>query len=280
MSENDNVTNPQDEDGTPDAQDVNDDSSPQRKESGAHKDVSVTSLDAKENQDGRILSWAKNNRMQAALASVMAASALVLGGFGVYALTSDQPLTDVVPARHGIDGYQDSIPEARIIESAGKGTISMPDNQQGGKIVSAPYVGIDATGPESGATLNPPEDISVWGHYFRSAIPGSNKNDGSSVMTSHVNYNGATGIGSLAISLKKGDPITVETPDGKVSRYVVISDPVDVKKQDPAYVKKTMDTINRDKGRNSLILISCSGEYVGGALGFDSNVVVEARLIE
>lgn len=241
--------------------------------------VAVTSLDEKKINDSKIVHWAKENKPMAVLASVVAASCLTLGGVGLNELIKeDQVTTDVVPARSGIQGSQNVLGNAKMIDSYGKGTIATIDHEQGGKEVSAKIVAIDAVGPDNAATLVPPENIGNVGWYFRSAQPGSTKGDGTTVMTSHVNYDGITGYGSLFITLKKGDPITVTDKDGKVVHYTVSKDPYRIDKRDENYVKKTMDTVNRSKGRNSLILVTCGGNYVGGALGYEENYIVEAHL--
>ena len=246
-------------------------------------DISITSLDEKKNVGNKFKEWVSNNKGLAALSVTGVAAILAVGGiFGVNAYTNSsdgQQLTDVVPGRE-LEGSQDILQSAKVIDGIGKGTFVTVDNEQGGKKVSAPMVGIDATGPESGASLIPPENIGHIGWYVRSAPPGSKNNDGTTVMTTHVNYDGVTGYGSVFLSLKKGDPVTITTSDGKEHHYVVTKDPVQLDKKDQAYTKKTMDTINRTKGKNSLILITCSGNYVGGALGYDKNTIVEAHLID
>jgi len=243
--------------------------------------VSVTSLDESKIKDNRIIEWAKENKPMAILASVVAVSSLTLGGLGISQLVgNDQVTTDVVPARSGIQGSQNILGNAKMVDSYGKGTIATVDHDQGGKEVSAKIVAIDATGSNNAATLVPPENIGTVGWYFRSASPGSTKGDGTTVMTSHVNYDGITGYGSVFITLKKGDPITVTDKDGKVVHYTVSQDPYRIDKRDENYVKKTMNTINRSKGRNSLILITCGGNYVGGALGYEENYIVEAHLTD
>lgn len=189
-----------------------------------------------------------------------------------------QPTTDVVPKRDWSDDVgQSNLAKPKIIDGIGKGTITTVDNKQNGAKVSAPMVGIDAIGGQSGATLAPPEDISTVGWYVRSAKFGSN-NKGSSVITSHIDYNGVTGYGSIFTSLKKGDPITVTDASGKEYHYIVNASPVNINKSDADYTKKTMKTINKMKGRNDLVLVTCGGQFLGSSspLGYADNIVVVA----
>lgn len=193
-----------------------------------------------------------------------------------------QPTEDVVPKRSWSDEKgQSNLPKPKIIDGQGKGTITTVDNKQNGAKVSAPMVGIDAIGGQSGATLAPPEDISKVGWYVRSAPFGS-KDKGSSVITSHIDYNGVTGYGSIFTSLKKGDPVTVIDSDGKDYHYVVEEKPVNVSKSDAEYTKKTMNSINKMKGENKLVLVTCGGQFLGASspLGYADNIVVVAKPVK
>lgn len=229
----------------------------------------------------RLLYWYAMHKTvgRIALAAVIVA---VLGlAIGVpYAIrVQHQAVSDVVPKRSWEDGSQNNLPVPKIVESAGKGTITTIDNEQGGKSVSAKIVSIDAEGGESGATLVPPEDLRLVGYYHRSAPFGVNK--GSSLMTAHINYNGITGFGAVFTSLKKGDPITVNF-DGKDTRYVVRDNPQHINKSSADYVLKTTETINKMSGKNVLVLVTCGGRYLGdnSPLGYEDNVVVVADPVE
>ena len=248
------------------------------------EDTVVISLDDNERRESKLITWAKANKPLAVLCSVSLLAGVTLAGLGVNELwknhVNGQVSTDVVPARHGLEGSQSVLGNAKVVDSYGKATIATVDHQQGGKEVSAKIVAIDAVGSNGGATLVPPENIGQVGLFSRSAAPGSTKGDGTTVMTSHVNYNGITGYGAVFLTLKKGDPITVTDKNGKIVRYTVTRDPYKIDKRDPKYVEKTMSTINRKTGRNSLILITCGGNYVGGSLGYDENFIVEAHLAD
>ena len=142
-------------------------------------------------------------------------------------------------------------------------------------------VSIDAVGGQSGATLATPEDMSKVGWYVRSAPFGS-KNKGSSVITGHVDYNGVTGYGSIFTSLRKGDPITIINSSGQDFHYVVESNPININKTDAEYTKKTMNSINKMKGENKLVLVTCGGQFLGSSspLGYADNIVVIAKPVK
>lgn len=209
---------------------------------------------------------------------------LSLAGFGIYKYSNNDESsqnTEYIPPHWSDEEGQSSLPKQNVVESAGKGTISTVDNLQDGETKSAPMVGVDAVGDKKGATLAPPEDISSIGWYVNSAPFGA-KNKGSSVITSHIDYNGEIGYGSIFTSLKEGDPITVTNSKGKEFHYEVTSEPNNISKSDDNYVKKTMDTINKMKGSNELVLVTCGGEFLGSdsPLGYADNIVVTAKPVK
>ena len=219
------------------------------------------------------------------IASVLVLS---LSGAGFWALTHDdetEPLkqVSVAPERSWNEegDSQEFLPEARVIEGQGESMMTMPDNEQGGTPVSFEIIGIDAVGSQDSATLAPPERIDQVGHYVRSPQAGEDNPVGSALYTSHVNYAGQVGVGSVWTSLVDGDPITFTDEEGKESRYVVDGNPFRIDKSDPDYVQKTSDTINDMTSTDGrVVLVSCGGEFVGGALGYEDNVFVIARPLE
>lgn len=265
-------------------------------EENTPKEVTITSLDeVEESNANKVVEWARNNVALASIASVFAVSVLGACGFFGYEKirTMNHPTEDVVAAREGLVGSQQSIPKARTVPSAGKGTIAFKDNQTG-KMVNFETVGIEARANKNSGekTLLPPENIAQVGWWVESAYPGGVRPNedpsevtrrggaGTTVMTSHVNYDGVVGAGSSFASLKKDDPITVTDPEGKEHHYTVDVDPYEINKHDPEYVNKTNDTLNREKGKNALVLITCYGDYIGGATGYENNLFVTARLID
>ena len=244
--------------------------------------VISSTLDDSKKEPNKIVQWAKNNKPQAILAGCLSVALLIGGGaLGVNAYSNyvhGQAVRDVVEAREGLEGEQQDLPRAKVISGSGRGTLSAIDNQNGKK-VTIDYVGVDAIGPESGATLIPPENVSIAGWYVRSAPFGVDQ--GTSIIAAHVNGAGRVGAGSLFLSMKKDDPITITDSKGVEHHYIVTTDPVEINKQDPEYIKKTSDTINRSKGKNALVLVSCSGQFdPNSPLGYSDNTIVEAHLVD
>lgn len=222
--------------------------------------------------------WALSHKLYSGIIATSLVVAIGGGGYLVHQSRAD----DIIPTRASEgNASQGFLPEAKVIDGQGAGTIAVIDNEQDGKIVSAPMVGIDGIGTQEGASLVPPEDVTQVGYYVRSAPFGSD-GAGSSVITSHINYSGVTGFGAIFTSLKKGDPITVTSSDGVEHHYVVTEDPVNVNKSDPEYVRKTLNTINDMDGSNSLVLVTCGGEYLGDGspLGYADNIVVNASPVK
>lgn len=226
-----------------------------------------------------IIHWIKEHVAITSIISFVIVAAIVGGTY--YGLNHNdvkELAEDVVPAREGYeDNSQNYIANDKIIEGGAKGTITTVDNQQNGTRVSAPWIAIDAQGDSQAATLAPPEDLTKVGWYGRSAWFGQDK--GSSVMTSHINYAGKASYGSIFITLKKGDPITITDQKGNVYHYVVEDDPFYLNKSNQEeYKKQTKDTINKMSGENKLVLVTCGGAYVGGNLGYEDNVIISAKL--
>ena len=235
-----------------------------------HKSSSITSLDEK--KDDRSF-WDKNKKI---IAGVMAAA--VVGGGGIWYAVDHNKEPDHVQRREVNQGKgQQSLPESRTIKGVGKGKFSAVDPVNG-KQVNADIVGIDTSGDPKNAVLAPPEDISTIGWYVRSAPFGVNK--GSTVLTSHIDYNGVVGLGTLFSSLRKGDPITLTDGDGKEHHYEVSKDTIKIDKEDPEYIKKTMSTVNKSKGENILVMITCGGNYdPSSPLGYSQNYITVAKLV-
>ena len=121
-------------------------------------------------------------------------------------------------------------------------------------------------------TLIPPEDVSRLGWYVESAVPGSQGGVGSTVITRHVNHQTqGQGFAYNFTQLNVGDTVTIDV-DGQPAKYKVTKAPFRVAKGEdmPAEVNDT-------SGENMLVLITCGGEFVGGALGYADNIFVIAE---
>lgn len=251
---------------------------PEENQKAPHENAGVYSLDSKPEGEGSIKEWLAASKKRTVALGLAVAIALTGGGYAVYNAVST-PSQPVVPQRAWADDLgQRNLPEAKIVAGAGAGSITTIDNDQSGDAVSAPVVGIDGTGGESGAILAPPEDVAQVGYYIRSA-PFGEGDIGTTVMTSHIDYNGVAGFGSVFTSLRTGDPITLTDGNGKDHHYVTSEDPINISKQDPEYVRKTMDTINRADGPAELILVTCGGDFLGAGspLGYEDNIIIRAR---
>lgn len=126
-------------------------------------------------------------------------------------------------------------------------------------------------------SLAPPDDnIEKVAWYQDSAVPGSS-DKGTIVITGHVNYAGKEGYADKFTKLKEGDIVTLRNGTGQEYQYRVKADPVLVPKSNPTVFNKIGDeTFNRTTGEEALVLVTCSGEFIGGALGYESNSVVVA----
>lgn len=250
------------------------------KPTAPHETGDVSSLDSEStNNNGSAKKWLGNHKKT--VAGIAAAVVVFTGGgiaYGVMNSGDDTNKEDVVAQREfNNETGQQHLPSAKVINGIGKGVFTAKDPVSN-KVVNADIVGIDATGDSNNAVLAPPEDISQIGWYIRSAKFGEDK--GSTVLTSHIDYNGVVGLGTLFPSLKKGDPITLTDANGKEHHYTVTMENTPINKSDPDYIKNTQKTINKKTGKNSLVLVSCYGEYVGGTLGYADNSVVVAKPVE
>lgn len=248
-----------------------------------HEDVPHANVDVQGSDKAsvwsKIVRVVKDNPKKATAIVVAIIAVLSALGYAAWSQSSDEPEFQA-PKRAWSDPVgQTHLPKPKIIDGAGKGTLSTIDNAQGGKRIDATMVGVDAVGGQSGATLSPPQDVSQVGYYIRSAPFGA-KNKGSSVVTSHIDYNGVVGVGSVFTSLRKGDPITITDDKGTQFHYIVESRPKNISKTDGDYAAKTMDSVNRSRGKNSLVLVTCGGQFdPNSPLGYQDNIVVQAKFI-
>ena len=124
---------------------------------------------------------------------------------------------------------------------------------------------------ESGALI-PPSDVSRLGWYSASAVPGAVGAAGSSVITGHINYQGqGTGYAARFANMAVGQEFDVLI-DGTPRTFRVT--------QAPYRLPKGSDfppEVNDATGPNRLVLITCGGQFVGGALGYADNIITIAE---
>ena len=124
---------------------------------------------------------------------------------------------------------------------------------------------------EAGALI-PPADVSRLGWYSASAVPGAEGAVGSSVITGHINYQGqGTGYAARFANMAVGQEFDVLI-DGTPRTFRVT--------QAPYRLPKGSDfppEVNDATGPNRLVLITCGGQFVGGALGYADNIITIAE---
>ena len=124
---------------------------------------------------------------------------------------------------------------------------------------------------EAGALI-PPSDVSRLGWYSASAVPGAEGAVGSSVITGHINYQGqGTGYAARFANMAVGQEFDVLI-DGTPRTFRVT--------QAPYRLPKGSDfppEVNDATGPNRLVLITCGGQFVGGALGYADNIITIAE---
>ncbi len=137
----------------------------------------------------------------------------------------------------------------------------------GGDIAAVDPVQLTDTG-----TLIPPSDVSRLGWYSASAVPGAAGAVGSSVITGHINYQGqGAGYAARFANMNVGDEFEIYI-DGTPQTFRV--------GQAPYRLPKGSDfppEVNDSTGPNRLVLITCGGQFVGGALGYADNIITIAE---
>jgi hypothetical protein len=135
-------------------------------------------------------------------------------------------------------------------------------------------VGVDmsviATGVADDGQMELPDDTSVLGWYKFGARPGDDQ--GSAVLAGHVD-SFEYGVGPLASlpAVQPGAEISIADADGTLLRYQVVS----VQRYDK--VALPVDEIFRPDGPHQLAVVTCGGRYIGGAVGYEDNIVVLAE---
>lgn len=131
---------------------------------------------------------------------------------------------------------------------------------------------VDPVQLTDGGALIPPADVSRLGWYSASAVPGAEGAVGSSVITGHINYQGqGTGYAARFANMAVGQEFDILI-DGAPRTFRVT--------QAPYRLPKGSDfppEVNDATGPNRLVLITCGGQFVGGALGYADNIITIAE---
>lgn len=195
-----------------------------------------------------------------AIAGVAMGLALVLGGCAQPADPMAGPAP--VPA-HVVDdsGAQSDLPVAVPGEPVEGGPVAVE--------VAGESTAVVPIGLADGGVLAPPEDVSVIGWYLDSALPGGGDGQGSVVLTGHINaVDQGWGFASAFTELDAGDEVTITTQGGGEVTYRAVADSEHDLKADGV-----AEVVNDFDGPERLVIITCGGRYIGGDLGYESNIV-------
>ena len=138
--------------------------------------------------------------------------------------------------------------------------------------IDGQYAAVDPVQVTDQGVLLPPHDVTRLGWYSASAVPGDGGNVGSSVITGHVNYQGqGTGYAEKFTRLQQNQEFTVVI-DGQERLFRVTEKPYRLPKG-----ANFPDVVNDTDGPNRLVLITCGGKFIGGALGYEDNIITVAE---
>lgn len=180
---------------------------------------------------------------------------------------ADAPNDSAVPTE---GGYVDSEGEQQVPYEAAPGQFDGIDGMA--MNIDGAVAAVDPVQLTDAGALIPPADVSRLGWYSASAVPGAEGAVGSSVITGHINYQGqGTGYASRFANMAVGDEFDV----------VIDSEPRTFRvTQAPYRLPKGSDfppEVNDTTGSNRLVLITCGGQFVGGALGYADNIITVAE---
>jgi len=125
-------------------------------------------------------------------------------------------------------------------------------------------------GQRDDGTVEVPEDASRAGWFDLGPPPGA---DGSSVILGHVDSTAGPAVFYRLKELRPGDQILVRRDDGTTARFAVHSVKTYLNADFPA------QKVYGRQGRSQLNLVTCGGDYDSSRGGYQSNVVVNARLV-
>lgn len=216
---------------------------------------------------GSVVAWATAQASGVGTELAQVTGAQVMTGLDDAPDTASDPTSRTGPRAQGrsdiplVDATD--IPERKVTRpprqlSIGSADIEMP---------------IRATGVLKDGQMQLPNDPNVIGWYKFGAAPGSAQ--GSTVLGGHIDTV-EKGVGPLArlAGVAKGDRITVTNARGKPIRYEVTS------VQRIAKATLPVDRLFRPDGSHRLAVITCGGQYIAEAGGYEDNIVAIARPIK
>lgn len=127
-------------------------------------------------------------------------------------------------------------------------------------------VPVRAVGLELDGQLEIPDETEA-GWYRLGSSPGR---DGSTVIAAHVSWNDTTGPFFRLADLELGSPVELELDDGSTRQYVV------VERAQYGKLALPQDRIWTHAGDETLVLITCGGEFNREIRRYTDNIVVYA----
>lgn len=200
--------------------------------------------------------------MRPGIAVVCTAAVVLLGGCAITASEPDAASTSV-PV---VDGKKNMPPPVVAIADDPAAPVSLTIDG-----ISAPT---DPVATDVAGTLLPPQDVSRLGWWVDSALPGGGR--GAIVVTGHLDdVEQGDGFAARFADLREGDEMTVSVGDGGTRDYRV--DRVLSVGKDG---ELPLDELNRLDGPETLVLVTCGGDYVGPPLGYANNDFVFSYPVE
>ena len=167
----------------------------------------------------------------------------------------------------GCSGDSQDVGEMHTCTPADSPPVSMGINGKDIIVTSAKVKGNAIVPPEKSVDR-------VVGWYEDSAMP-NGCDDGSIVITSHINFGGVDGVGMDFSQLSMGDELSLTTADGNEHMYTVTHSMELVDKNSPDFVEKGSRTFNKVDGDEILVLVTCAGEFdPHSPLGYQSNGII------
>lgn len=192
---------------------------------------------------------------------VAALAGMVLLAGGCVDDTAAPPAPSASESVQG-QGKQDMPPPVVVIADNPSAPVTLTIGE-----VSAPT---DPVATDTAGVLLPPQDVSRLGWWADSALPGSGI--GSIVVTGHIDDAGqGDGFAAHFADLSAGDEVALSSSDGS-SRQYRVDRVLSVGKDG----ELPLDELNRLDGPETLVLVTCGGEFVGPPWGYANNDFVFA----
>lgn len=191
--------------------------------------------------------------------------AIILIAVGIFAATRDKDGGETVAPNY-VDNssQQEQKLEAAPGDPRGVEEMSVSINGE-----TAPIDPIQLTTTDS---LIPPHDVQRLGWYSASAIPGEPGPVGSSVITGHINFAGqGQGYAYKFTEMTTGEEFTLNV-NGEERKFSITEAPYRLEKG-----QELPEVINDESGENRLVLVTCGGQFVGGTLGYEDNIISVAE---